>query len=620
MSEIRILSEDLANKIAAGEVVARPASVVKELLENSIDAKAFNVTLEVENGGRTLIRVSDNGVGMSRDNALLSIERFATSKISSTEDLFSISTMGFRGEALPSIAAVSQFSLVTREKTDHAGTNIIMSGGKLLNVTETGAPPGTMVQVKNLFFNTPARNKFLKTYNTEMSHIADVFSSLALGNQGIGFRLFSNGKLVKTFASSDSFYERVIKVLGKDLSSNLLKIDCRGNDIHVSGFISSPLITRSSSRMVKVFVNNRLVNDRGIVSAVLNGYKGNLMKGRFPLGVINISLPFDSVDINVHPAKNEVRFFDGRSVYDVVKKAVKDGMTEEKEKFYGSESKDQTLYPKAPSGEAIQESLFKYSDSKPSRDTIQDTISVPDINKAGPKVKEIFQEKEEKTFEIISTPINRDFEELQKNAHVQETDNEINYKGNFIIKGQVLSTYIIAETDNGMILVDQHAAHERIVYEQLKKTSLNSNMQSQTLLMPETLELNFKEADLLSSISEELLQYGFDIEPFGGTTFIIKSIPAIIDEKETSPFILEILDSLVDRKTSSLKNKWLEDVLILMACHSAIRANHKLNIQEMEQLLIDLEKCENPLHCPHGRPTMIKWGKKDMEKMFKRIV
>jgi len=604
MPDIRILSENLSNKIAAGEVVARPASVVKELLENSIDAKASNITLEVENGGRTLIRVSDNGTGMTRDNALLSIERFATSKIQDSEDLFSIATMGFRGEAIPSIASVSRFSLITREKDNNTGTNIIISGGKLMNVTDTGAPPGTMVQVKNLFFNTPARKKFLKTYNTEMSHVADTFSSIALGNPGLGFRLFNSGKLLKNFAASDSLYERVLKVLGKDLSSNLLEVDNQASNIHVSGFISSPKVTRSSSRMIKVFVNNRLVSNRGVTSAIFNGYRGNIMKSRFPLAVLYINLPFDNVDINVHPAKNEVRFFDGKSVYNVVAEAVKQGLRKDKEQFYkepvvlpGKDSvktdsiRQAVEYPdvkESPLPEIVQEPLFKYT--KPDRST-------------------------QESFPRESEP------PVEEHSHEDSSREGISdYKGDSLVKGQVMSTYIVAETDDGMILVDQHAAHERIVYEKFKYQNQSSPMQSQVLLMPETLELGFREADLLLQIIEELSNYGFDIEPFGGTTFIVKAVPAIIDKKEAAPFIIEIIDSLADKKTSAPKNQWLDDILILMACHSAIRAKQRLNFQEMEQLLTDLKNCENPLHCPHGRPTMIKWGKKDLEKIFKRIV
>jgi len=626
MPDIRILSETLSNQIAAGEVVGRPASVVKELVENSIDALSSLITLEIENGGRTLIRVSDNGTGMSKDNALLSIERFATRKILKTEDLFSISTMGFRGEAIPSIAAVSKFTLITRVKDEDAGTNIIISGGKLMNVTDTGAPIGTMIQVKNLFFNTPARKKFLKSTNTEMSHIADTFSSIALGNRYVGFRLFRGGQLIKNFASSDSLHERVIKVLGKDLADNLLEIDCQESDIHVSGFISSPQVTRSSSRMIKIFVNNRLVSDKGVASAILNGYRGSLMKSRFPLAVIYLSLPFDKVDINVHPAKNEVRFFDGKSVCNVVVKAVQSALEQAQKKFF-----KEALVPEAPEvpvpvkihrlknkklkpPEIVEESLFKYAE-QPVRTESPDHREPPGHTEFKPARKASHKEPERPAIKP-----EKEIKEQAVSKPARTVKAKINYKGKFLIKGQVMSTYIVAETGDGMVLVDQHAAHERIVYEKLKTANKSSTIQSQTLLMPETLELSFREADLLIQIIEELSGYGFDIEPFGGTTFIVKSVPAIIDKKETTPFLFEIIDSLVDKKTSTLKNQWLDDTLILMACHSAIRANQKLNIQEMEQLLIDLEKCENSLHCPHGRPTMIKWGKKDMEKMFKRIV
>jgi DNA mismatch repair protein MutL len=616
MSDIRILPEALSNKIAAGEVVARPASVVKELIENSLDARSSLITLEIENGGRTLIRVSDNGTGMARDNALLSIERFATSKLLRAEDLFSISTMGFRGEAIPSIASISKFTLITRAKDDDIGTNIIISGGKLMNVIETGAPIGTMVQVKNLFFNTPARKKFLKSKNTEMSHIADTFSSIALGNKYVGFRLFNEGKLIKNFASSDSLNERAIKVLGKDLSANLLEIDSHENNIHVSGFISSPQITRSSSRTIKIFVNNRLVHDRAIVSAILNGYRGNLMKSRFPLVVLYISLPFDKVDINVHPAKNEVRFFDAKKVYNIVVKAVKNGLDRAQKEFLKDAMVPETSeirklkHREIKPVETVEESLFEYAEPVHAE-------PVPDHTEPAPAKKSHHIKSEH--------PIIKQVKEIKtktskKSEPAVTTKAKADYKGKFLIKGQIMSTYIIAETDNGLILVDQHAAHERIVYEKLKAANKASTVQSQILLIPETLELGFFEANILTEIIEELAGYGFDIEPFGGTTFVIKSVPAIIDKKETAPFILEMIDSLVDKKTSTLKNHWLEEAFILMACHSAIRANHTLNIHEMEKLLIDLGKCENPLHCPHGRPTMIKWKQKDIEKMFKRIV
>ncbi len=624
MSDIRILSEALSNKIAAGEVVARPSSVVKELIENAIDARSSLITVEVESGGQSLIRVSDDGTGMTKDNALLSIERFATSKLQDAKDLFSISTMGFRGEALPSIAAVSKFTLITRAKDEDSGTNIIISGGKVLSVTETGAPIGTMVQVKDLFFNTPARKKFLKSNATEMSHIADIFSSIALGNKYVGFRLFSSGKLIRSFASSDSLNERAVKVLGKDLSAHLLEINLQEDNINVSGFISTPEITRSSSRMIRIFVNNRPVHDRAIASALFNGYRGNLMKSRFPLAVLYISLPYDKVDINVHPAKNEVRFFEVEKVCNVVTLAVKNTLDKVREAFYSVKEPVKASKPvefKKPvepetSVKAVQESLFQYSgksNKMPGNIKLKNKQAVPVNQVVSEKGQTISQDEI-----ILELPIEN--VDTAPGAVKKEPEVQPPHEKKYFIKGQVMSTYIIAETSSGMILVDQHAAHERIVYEKLKLANEKSVVESQTLLMPETLELGFREAQLLGVIAEALKDYGFDIEPFGGTTFIIKSVPAIIDKKETAPFILEMIDNLVDKKTNAIKNQWLDDTLMLMACHSAIRANHNMNIKEMEQLLLDLEKCSNPLHCPHGRPTMIKWSKKDVQRMFKRIV
>ncbi|MCK5097640.1 MAG: DNA mismatch repair protein MutL, partial [Desulfobacteraceae bacterium] len=412
-------------------------------------------------------------------------------------------------------------------------------------------------------------------------------------------------------------------------SANLLEVDNNENNIHVSGFISSPLVTRSSSRMIKVFVNNRLVSDRGITSAIFNGYRGNLMKSRFPLAVLYITLPFDNVDINVHPAKNEVRFFDGKNVYNAVVKAVKDGLEQTREKFYkdplapeepkiSEPSNDSQIpyiskIPESKTLEIVEESLFKYTQPDPPvKYSIKQEVQKPFIREIDEPVEKPVDEPVEK---LIEKPVEEPAEKSggSKEAQANYPDN---YQGNIFVKAQVMSTYIIAETEDGMILVDQHAAHERIIYEKLKAGNQNAIVQSQTLLMPETLELGFREADLLSQIVEDLSKYGFDIEPFGGTTFIVKAVPAIVDKKETAPFILEMIDSLIDKKTSTLKNQWLEDTLILMACHSAIKANQKLSTPEMEQLLIDLKKCDNPFHCPHGRPTMIRWGKKDMEKMF----
>ena len=333
MTTIRILPEILSNQIAAGEVVQRPSSIVKELVENSIDAGATSISVEIEKGGKSLIRVSDNGCGLLRDDALLSIERYATSKIFTKEDLFSISTMGFRGEALPSIASVSKFTLVTRTKKSDVGTRIDMVGGKIRDVSDAGAPVGTMVEVKHLFFNTPARKKFLKSDNTETSHIADMISGMALGNSHIQFRLFLNKNLTKNFSLSDDLFQRSINVLGKDVSKNLYKIEYTDDFMGIKGFAVDPKVFRSSSSKIFLFVNNRLIYDRGLVSAIFQGYKGRLMKGKFPLAVLFIQIPFDQVDVNVHPSKREIKFFDHQRVYQAVAREIGKTLLKSQENF-----------------------------------------------------------------------------------------------------------------------------------------------------------------------------------------------------------------------------------------------------------------------------------------------
>ena len=320
--KIRVLPENLSNKIAAGEVVERPASVVKELVENALDAGATRVIIEVEKGGQSLIQVSDNGVGMQRDDALLAIERYATSKISTDDDLFAIRTLGFRGEALPSIAAVSRFAMITRDNTSDAGTQISVDGGKIKNVSEIGAPEGTMISVKELFFNTPARRKFLKTVGTEMSHIADIVARMSLGHPEVQFRLIHNDKVVKSWPLVSQHLDRVVDVLGKDSRPDLHPIEFNRDAVSISGWTSSPKVTRRTSRGLYIFVNGRFVRDRSIQHGVFQGYAQRLVKGQFPIAVVFIKVPFDQVDVNVHPTKNEVRFVNPHQVHEAVKSAI----------------------------------------------------------------------------------------------------------------------------------------------------------------------------------------------------------------------------------------------------------------------------------------------------------
>ncbi|MBU1342421.1 MAG: DNA mismatch repair endonuclease MutL [Proteobacteria bacterium] len=601
MTTIRILPELISNQIAAGEVVQRPASVVKELVENSIDANATQITIEVKKGGKSLIRVSDNGIGLSKDDALLSIERYATSKIFTTQDLFCISTFGFRGEALPSIASISKFTLVTRTKDTDIGTKIDIVGGKIKNVSDVGAPVGTMMDVNHLFFNTPARKKFLKSDNTENSHIADTIAGMALGNSHIQFRYFLNNSLQKNFSSSQSLFQRSVHVLGRDVADKLYKIEFEDAFIRIHGYCSNPSVTRSTSSKIFLFVNNRLVYDRGLISAIFQGYKGRVMKGRFPLGVFFVDIAFDQVDVNVHPSKKEIKFFNSQQVYQAMCETIARSLSRAQEniKVYSKTpvTPDRTSKKSIETFEFFNETFHPEGMDKVAQSSM-DWQTRPIVGKFG--------------------EINKDFvkEQMWHKPSLPQARTRDGLK----IIGQVMGTYILAESKEGIVLIDQHAAHERIVYEKLKQRYFSLKVQSQNLVVPETLELNFKEADFLSSILEDLKSLGFIIEPFGGSTFVVKAVPSIMDEKQSTLVIIEILETALVKKDRFSKQDWLEKCLILMACHGAIRANLNLGHTEIEKLIADLELCENPCHCPHGRPIMINWSKKEIEKLFKRLV
>lgn len=583
MSKIKILPEILSNKIAAGEVVERPASVVKELIENALDANSTRIIIEIEKGGRSLIRVSDNGTGMNRDDAMLSMERYATSKIYKDTDLFAINTLGFRGEALPSIASVSRFSLVTRDEASQAGTEIIVEGGKIKKVSEVGAPLGTMVTVKQLFFNTPARRKFLKTVSTEMGHIADIVANIALGRPDVRFRLIHNGKVVKNWSAANNPVDRVADVLGRDLINNLHRIESSAGHISIAGWTSSPRVTRSTSRGIYVYVNGRFVRDRVIQHALFEGYGGRLMKGQFPMAALFINLPFDQVDVNVHPTKNEVRFVRQEKVHEAVKTAVA-GVLDLADRPEWTTTR---LPETEPSGE------------KP-------RISEPMIDYGRPKKVIPIQHPASSTRQTASS--------------IQAALWEKKRFGDLRVMGQFHNTYILCESADGLVLIDQHAAHERILFEKLKDRSSSASKPAQKLLIPETIDLGYIEADILTKLIPDLKELGLAIEPFGGNTFVVKSVPALLGNREIKPLVIEIVEKMAQIGFTPGLEKAIDQCLMLMACHGAIRANQHLSDGQVKELLDQLDKCDNPSHCPHGRPTWISWSTRSLEKSFGRIV
>jgi DNA mismatch repair protein MutL len=594
MAKIRILPENLSNKIAAGEVVERPASVVKELVENALDAGATRVIIEVEKGGQSLIQVSDNGVGMRRDDALLAIERYATSKISTDEDLFAIRTLGFRGEALPSIAAVSRFALITRDKASDAGTQISIDGGKIKNVSEIGAPQGTMVTVKELFFNTPARRKFLKTVGTEMSHIADIVARMSLGHPEVQFRLIHNDKIVKSWALVSQHLDRVVDVLGKGSQPDLHAIEFNRNAVSISGWISSPKVTRRTSRGLYIYVNGRFVRDRSIQHGVFQGYAQRLVKGQFPIAVVFITVPFDQVDVNVHPTKNEVRFVNPHQVHEAVKSAIAQTLYETDRLNWRPQNGSQRQVPQKTSQIAESISIFTPAGKGAAKGDFGFRISDFGIKNEERETTDDRQRKQGLMFE------SKGFSALR-------------------VVGQLHNLYIVCESDGGLVLIDQHAAHERILFEQLKQRGNDRPSAAQKLLVPETLELNFREAEILEQMLSDLKNLGLDIELFGKNAFIIKAVPALLSGRDLRPMIYEIVEKTAAVGYSAGLENTLDQCRMVMACHGAMRANQQLTDEQIRELLHQLDECENPSHCPHGRPSWIRWDLNTLEKLFKRM-
>ncbi len=643
MSKIKILPEILSNKIAAGEVVERPASVVKELVENALDAGSSRIMIDIEKGGRSMIRVSDNGSGMGRDDALLALERYATSKIYKDQDLFQIQTLGFRGEALPSIASVSRFTLVSREQSADVGTEIYVEGGKIKNVSDIGAPKGTMITIRQLFFNTPARRKFLKTVGTEMGHIADNVASMALGHPGVQFRLSHNEKIVKDWPPVTEPLDRVVDVLGSDLKNDLHAIQFKNDALSLSGWVSSPRTTRRTSRGLYIYVNGRFVRDRVIQHALIEGFSQRMVKGQFPVAALFITVPFEDVDVNVHPTKNEVRFARQRDVHEAVRQAV-----------------SQTLFTADQSSWATRKSFKNEAFDKPRRVAetgmkefglrpgggIETDAPEGRRNAKGGKRKsewgrrnaeigmkpsfDRFQPKMPNTEEIVERGISE--EPTTRNSQPPTTNPQLTTHkmqtaiwqkkrfGDMRIIGQLHNTYIVCEADGGMILIDQHAAHERILFERFNARAAGSPKAAQRLLVPESIELGYREAGVLEKIIPDLASLGLDIEPFGGNTFVIKSIPPQLSERDVKSLVVDIVEKIVEIGFSSGLAELLAECRMVMACHGAIRANQALSEAQIKGLLAQLDDCENPSHCPHGRPTWIRWDIQTLERSFKRIV
>ena len=597
MPTIKVLDNNLINKIAAGEVVERPSSVVKELVENSIDAGATSVTVEIENGGISLVRVTDNGRGISRDDVEPAFMRHATSKISSMTDFDTLSSMGFRGEALSSIASVSQVELITKRYEDITGTRVVVEGGELISVQEVGSSDGTTFIMRNLFYNTPVRRKFLKKPGTEGGYVSDIINRLALSRPDIAFRFIINGEALLSTNGSGELKTAILNVFGREPASKLIPVDYTNGGYTVSGYIGKPEIARANRTYECLFINGRFVKSQLIASAAEQAYGSRLMTGRFPFFALLLTADPVDVEVNVHPSKMEVRFGDEEQICEIIRSAVSEALN--------SESLIPAVTPKKPK-------FTEIIDVKPY------TPIEPPAKQSAPLFD--YSVAEEKAKYNVSPPAVKEAKPEPVNPAEKALPIKKSLVGGTLI-GQAFATYWVYEKDDELFLIDQHAAHEKIIYEHLIAKHRAGEMHSQPLLIPETVELSIFEMQLIEENAEMFEKFGFNIEPFGERTVIIREAPFIADICPDAGFFKDLLDGLFEpvNKPSEMAEHFA-DKMALASCKAAMKANDAISRAEAELLINRLIELENPYSCPHGRPTIVSMTKKEIEKMFKRIV
>jgi len=680
MGKIHVLSEGVANKIAAGEVVERPASVVKEMLENSLDAGATRIKINVEAGGKRFIQISDNGCGMVRDDAMLAFERHATSKIKNAEDLLSVATLGFRGEALPSIASVSRLRLETRTEDEPAGTVVEINGGKIARVEEAGLPPGTSITVRDLFFNTPARKKFLKSESTELSHIASLVTHYALAHPDKHFELHSATNAMLVAPPVTGYSERVYQVFGKETLDQLIPVAARQplervglpqpppwrrreaddeiepkepGEIRVHGFVSKPEIQKLNRNSIFVFVNGRLIRDRLVQHGLTEAYRNIIPPTVYPVVLLFLELPAAEVDVNVHPSKTEVRFRQQTVMHDFVRDSVRAALMKARPvpqfvtEIRAHATASRALTPGAlTSGADWEQSSEVFppaSNLQPPdaglqltgtegfalRAPLQPPISARlqfnggiavEANAAIPVARGVenlplapdFSASAAKTGDVPD-------QGCAPALEVGEEEPTLASLSTLKPLGQIRNSFILAVNDDGLWIVDQHVAHERVLFERVLKQREAQRVESQRLLMPIVLELSPAQQAVFAEISEELQHNGFEAEPFGARSVAVKVAPAGVDAAAIEHLLQELLDQFSREEQSLNLEKIRARIAASIACHAAIKVNMPLEQNKMEWLLAELAKTDHPMSCPHGRPVVLRYSVKDIQKAFKRI-
>ncbi len=600
-SIIRILPEELCNKIAAGEVVERPASVAKELLENALDAGAKQIRIEVSRGGKRLIRVVDDGCGMGRDDLFLCLERHATSKIRTDEDLFRLRTLGFRGEALPSIASVSRLCVRSRTVDSLEGWEICAEGGGVKKSVAVGMPRGTCVEVSDLFFNTPARRKFLRKDDTELGHIADVVTRMAVARPEVRFGLISDGRTLLEVYPEEGLRQRVAGLLGRPLARELLEIDFHAEGISLRGLVGPPQANRSSSASMYAYINGRYIRDRVIQHAVLEGYRHLLEKGRYPVTVLFLDIDPEMVDVNVHPTKHEVRFRDQGRVHDFIVESVR-RVLRPSSWVASPRVEAQVSRPSAPCAE-----------NPPSSQTSPQ-------NERRLQIQEALQSYARTALERLpSAGIGPSNTMQEASSEKMVAERPVPFFSSLRVIGQFRGSYILAQDGDDLLLIDQHAAHERIGFERLRSQYGQGMLERQGLLFPLVIEFDHSQAQSLERHREELSRLGFELEPFGGRTFALKTVPRILIETHDAERLLrDVAEDLSAIEKSSRLDEAIEQVLIRIACHRVVRANQPLAIPQMSALLSELDTVDFGGNCPHGRPVVKRIGIAEIERMFRR--
>lgn len=664
MPQIQVLDQITIDKIAAGEVIERPASIVKELVENSIDAKAASVTVEIQDGGISLIRVTDNGSGIEREDIRNAFLRHSTSKIRKVEDLAHIASLGFRGEALSSISAVTRTELITKTKEDTFGTRYVIEGGVEQSLEDAGAPDGTTFLVRQLFYNVPARRKFLKTPMTEAGHVQDLLMRLALSHPEVAFTFINNGQTKMRTSGNGKLKDVIYSIYGREAAANLIELDYSMDGLVMKGYLGKPVITRGNRNFENYFVNGRYVKNAMLSKAIEDAYKDFLMQHKFPFVVIHFQVDGEKIDVNVHPTKMEMRFQRQQDVYNIVYEGVHRTLLEpelipqveapapkvisqpksegpfllkpktapqpmEKKPEEKEEPHDEAYFMKK-----MKERVLSYHQRNSSAEVAKkEQIFRPQaqaerIKDALARAKEVEKQPQKQAEEqpelIRETPVYETKPVTEEKAeqlnlfeeHLLKREKKAEYK----LIGQVFETYWLVEFENSLYIIDQHAAHERVLYERTLKEMKNREFTAQYLSPPIILSLSMQEAQVLNENMDRFTRIGFEIEPFGGEEYAVRAIPDNLFGIAKKELLLEMLDDLTDGISTSMTPELIDEKVASMSCKAAVKGNNRLSAQEADALIGELLLLENPYHCPHGRPTIIAMTQRELEKKFKRIV